>query len=140
MRAHVLRPGNGALLADALRIVHERDEDSARLEHWLAGAVHAVVALDGDAPVGLAYGYELPRVKTTGSHLLLYEIDVLPAHRRRGAGRAMLEALLRVVEERGLGGMWLLTDDGHAPAVALYEATGGERVDVPQVMYRYRRT
>jgi [ribosomal protein S18]-alanine N-acetyltransferase len=133
-----LGPGDGARLAAAVRALHSEAASAAWLAAFLAQPTHhAVAAFDGEEPVGLAYGYELARVKRDRVALMLYEIDVAPSHRRRGIGRALIEAFRPICAERDADGMWLLTDDGNPGAVRLYTACGGERHPVDQVMFSY---
>ena len=68
---------------------------------------HAVVAMDGDEIVGTASVVaddELPGAPEPGPWLAL--TYVLPAHRRKGAGRAMVLELMR----RCPAGLWLYTE------------------------------
>ena len=99
---------------------------------------HLLVAFDDESPVGLAYGYELPRLLRGTTAMLMYEIEVAPAARRRGAGRALMEEFRALCAELDVDSMWLLTDDGNPPAQALYRGAQGERHPVDQVMFRFR--
>ena len=99
---------------------------------------YLLVAYENDSPVGIAYGYALPRPKRKSSAMLLYEIEVAPDARRRGAGRALMEAFRALCESLELDSMWLLTDDGNPGAQALYRGAGGERHPVDQVMFLFR--
>jgi ribosomal protein S18 acetylase RimI-like enzyme len=125
-------------LSAAVRCVHGQTASTAWLSHWLEdGTRHAVAAFVGTDPVGLAYAYELPRLKSDAAALLLYEIDVLEEHRRQGVGTTLINALLAIAHERYLDSTWLLTDDGNPAALALYAGTGGRRNDVDQVMFQF---
>lgn len=53
-----------------------------------------------------------------------------PAWRGRGLGRALMDALEQAALDRGHMTLQLATGDCQPEAVALYEATGWERVDV----------
>lgn len=55
---------------------------------------------------------------------LFYEIEVVEGHRRRGAGRAMIEALKTVCGEENVFKMWVQTDASNEAAAALYRSTG----------------
>ena len=57
--------------------------------------------------------------------------------RRHGVARALVEELKRVGHERGCASIWVLTDEGNGPAMALYAGTGGGRDGVAQVMFEY---
>jgi ribosomal protein S18 acetylase RimI-like enzyme len=89
---------------------------------------HAFVALEGEEPVGFAYGYEMIRPEGFWM-LLLYEIDVVEEARRRGVGRQLLDAFVELGRSKGHRKMWLFTDAGNDAARRLYEGAGGERTD-----------
>jgi ribosomal protein S18 acetylase RimI-like enzyme len=63
--------------------------------------------------------------------MFLYELGVDEAHRGRGIGRGLVAALADLAREAGCDGMWLLTDDDNAAALATYRAAGGTP-DPPQ--------
>lgn len=97
-----------------------------------------LVAFDGDEPIGLVLAYDLIRRHGEPSKLFVYEVDVAPAHRRRGAGTAMLNELARIARERGVARAWVLTDRANVPAMELYRSLGGvEPVDNVLWTFRY---
>lgn len=133
MRACVLLPGDEALLVAAASAIDD-DVSRERARSLLADpSFVAVVALDSDAPVGLTYGHVLPQLSGTG--LLIYSVDTAEAHRRKGAARAMIEALGRLSEARGYYEMWVLTSAANEPAMGLYAGSGGVRETVDDVMW-----
>ena len=87
MSVERLGPGDEARLETAAHAQY----DCAATPEWLAAvlqdpAVRVVVAYEEERPVGLAYGYMLPRIKRDELEFLLYEIDVSEDSRRRGHG------------------------------------------------------
>jgi GNAT superfamily N-acetyltransferase len=60
------------------------DETEERLRATLRGA-HAIVARVGDEPVGCVFYAPM------GYYVDLFRLAVLPSHRRRGLGRALIE-------------------------------------------------
>ena len=56
-----------------------------------------------------------------------------PGARGRGVGRALMAALEKEAAHRGLTSLQLATGDRQPEAVALYDATGWERVDDVEV-------
>ena len=54
----------------------------------------------------------------------LYRIAVLPQARRRGVGRALTEALLRLMKEADCTDCFLEVRASNSPAIALYTACG----------------
>ena len=113
-----------ALAADGDVVPPERAESLLADPMWLAA-----VAFD-PGPVGLAFGHVLRLLR--GDSLLLYSIDVAEPHRRRGCGRAMVEALKALCVERRLFEMWVLTNRSNAAAMRLYASAGG-RDDPPDL-------
>jgi GNAT superfamily N-acetyltransferase len=135
VRAHVLQSGDEALLIAAAKVIDETEVPSLeRSQSLLADPCFvAVVALDGNAPVGLIYGHVLPQLTRTG--LLIYSVDTAETHRRKGAARTMIAALRRLSETRGFYEMWVLTSAANAPAMALYAGCGGVRETDDDVMW-----
>jgi ribosomal protein S18 acetylase RimI-like enzyme len=84
-----------------------------------------VVAFEGDEPIGLVLADDLVRRHGEPSKLFVYEVDVLPAHHRRGVGTAMLGELARIARERGVARGWVLTDRDNVAAMELYRSVGG---------------
>ncbi len=97
----------------------------------------AVVARDGDKIAGWAWGYRMLRADGD-SMLLLYEIEVVESERRRGVGRALVEAFLDIGRREGHTKMWLLTDVANEEARALYEAAGGSRSKLAHDLYSWQ--
>jgi ribosomal protein S18 acetylase RimI-like enzyme len=89
-----------------------------------------LAAFDGDEPVGFVFGYDLPRRRGDPSIVFVYEIDVEPAHQRRGIGKRLLAELLRIGRERGAREAFVLTDHDNVAANSLYASLGGVRSDV----------
>ncbi len=141
MEVRILRPGDEALLAAAAAIGDEDprgDEDHGpspeRCRELLSDPCFVgVVAMDDGRPVGFIYGHVLPQMTRTA--LLLYSVDTDAGHRRRGAARAMIEALRQLSIERGYYEMWVLTSAANEPAMRLYQSCGGIRETDDDVMW-----
>ncbi len=84
---------------------------------------HLLVGWEGDRPVGFVSGVEVTH-PDKGTEMFLYELAVDPARHRRGIGRALVTALAELARERGLYGMWVLTDRANAAATATYRSAG----------------
>ncbi len=76
-------------------------------------------------PAGMAYGYCFPRLDGPRPMMFLYEVGVLEQHRRKGVGRALVEELKRLAQERDCRKMFVPTAATNEPAMALYRAAGG---------------
>ena len=85
--------------------------------HWVAEEEGQVV---GEL---LCHLLRLP--SGAGRELLLYAIGVRSPHRRRGIGRALVEEMLRWMEDGDVPEVWVLADNPGAEA--FYAACGFER-------------
>lgn len=84
----------------------------------------AFVASDALEVSGWCWGYRL--IRPDGESMLyLHELGVVAAHRRRGIGRALLDAFMRAGAQAGATRMFLTTGETNAPARALYDSMGG---------------
>jgi ribosomal protein S18 acetylase RimI-like enzyme len=101
---------------------------------------HLFVAYEGgvDDLLGFVVANELLHRHTFSRMLIVYEIGVHDAHRRRGIGRALLDAVQALAVERGIAEGFVLTESTNAPAMALYAAAGGTRLDAVQWDFDYR--
>lgn len=96
----------------------------------------ALVAHTGDRLAGWAWGYR--QIRPDGhTMLLLYELDVVAEEQRKGIGASLVEAFLELGQREGHRRMWVLTEIDNEAAIALYEATGGERVQGGKVSYQW---
>ncbi len=85
---------------------------------------HLLLARDDGRVVGFVSGVETTH-PDKGTEMFLYELAVDPAAQRRGHGRALAAALADLARERGCYGMYVLTDDDNAAALATYTSAGG---------------
>lgn len=82
------------------------------------------VLLAGDGPAGLSLFRFRPGIWSAGQETYLQELYVTPPLRRRGIGRALLEATIELARERGADGIDLNTGGTDTAARALYESMG----------------
>ena len=138
VRLERLRPGDEPRLQAVCGRFKERvpsAEESARL--LARDDVHVWVAeVDGE-PAGFAYAYVLLRVDGDRS-VFLYELGVDERHRRRGIGRALVEAARALAEREGVLKMWVDTSYDNEPARRTYESAGATPVDEPTLVYAWR--
>ena len=85
---------------------------------------HLLMAFAGSRPVGFVSGVTITH-PDKGTEMLLYELGVDEAWRRRGAGRQLVAALAELAREHGCRGMWVLTEEDNAAALATYRSAGG---------------
>ena len=81
---------------------------------------HLLIAVDDGSPAGFVTGVELLHPDKPGPEMFLYELGVDEAFRGRGIGRRSWRALTELAWERGCYGMWVLTDEDNAAAMATY--------------------
>jgi ribosomal protein S18 acetylase RimI-like enzyme len=86
---------------------------------------HLVVAYVDDHPAGFVSATEFLHPDKDGPELFLNEIGVIERFRRRGAGEALIDELKLIGSERGCRLIWVLTDEGNPPAMAMYTKAGG---------------
>ena len=124
MDIRILKPGDEALLIDAVELADEGPLTPARATAHLADPdlVNVVAVEDGRA-VGFIYGHVLRRFEATS--FFIYSVDTAPSHQRRGIAKAMIAAL----EAEGRTGRWdemfVFTNRSNAAAMALYASAGG---------------
>ncbi len=148
-----LGPGDDALLALLARLATEgpdfdlegRDEPeeplapAAAVRYLANPAVLHWVAFDragGDEPVGTLFCLHLPLPSGDGEEVLLHEIGVRRAWRRRGVGRALLATLTAWMRDHAVPEVWVLADN---PAATAFYAACGFAVESEQPTYLTRR-
>ena len=135
MKIILLKPGDEELLARAEGVFNSNIPPRARCAMLLREPSYVmVVAMTDDNDImGRIYGNVLHRYEA--SDLLLYEVDVLEAHQRKGVGGAMLDYLRTLCTRRGYGEMWVLTEPDNEAGNALYKSAGGKLENSPTNMY-----
>ncbi len=124
MDIRLLKPGDEALLIDAVRLTDEDVPSLARAAAHLADQdLVAIVAVEAGRAVAFIYGHILRRFEATS--LFIYSVDTAPSHQRRGLAKAMLQALAAEGRTGRWDEMFVFTNRGNAPAMALYESAGG---------------
>lgn len=92
---------------------------------------HLLVAYDRDEqPLGFVSGVEVIQ-PDKGTEMFLYELGVDEPVRRRGIGRALVEALTALARERGCVGMFVFVDDDNVAALATYRSAHGSEASRP---------
>ena len=96
-----------------------------------------LVAFDDGAPAGFVLAYELPRRHGFNVTLIVYEVEVDEAFRRRGIATCLLGELEQVARRRGIEEAFVLTEPDNHAANGLYESAGGTRSDVVEWDFDY---
>ncbi|MCW1970093.1 MAG: GNAT family N-acetyltransferase [Anaerolineae bacterium] len=133
-----LGSGDEAMLTQYIRDIVDFDLDhddkpkrplaAAAAQRYLANpAVLHWVAYTDDTVIGSLYCAVLPLPADDGQELVLYEIGVRSAWRRKGVGRALLDEMDRWMRDNGVGYVWVLADNDDA--IAFYQSGGFEAED-----------
>lgn len=94
-------------------------------------------ALEGEAPGAALIGYA--GMRTVLDEGYVGNVAVRTHWRRRGAGRALTEALIRCARSRGLQFLSLEVRVSNAAAIALYEGMGFLTVGIRRGFYSFPR-
>jgi ribosomal protein S18 acetylase RimI-like enzyme len=108
----------------------------------LLGGGDTCVLLAGDGPDGLAVLRYRMAIWSSGLECYLAELYVVPALRRTGIGRALMNAAMEEARRRGADTMGIGVDEPDEAARGLYESLGfSHRTGGPDgpVMYVYER-
>jgi GNAT superfamily N-acetyltransferase len=137
-----IRPATGADVALVTRFIHalaeyerlahecQATEDGVRASLFGARPDAEVVIAEVDgAPAGFALFFHNYSTFLARRGLYLEDLFVLPEHRGRGVGRALLAHLARLALARGCGRMewWVL--DWNEPAIRFYRSLGAVPMD-----------
>ena len=121
-------------LAEFEKLSHEVEATEEKLLATLfpeAGrpAAECLLAFEGRDAVGFALYFTTYSTFLAKPGLYLEDIFVLPAHRGRGIGRAMMLHLARLANERCCGRMEWAVLDWNASAIRFYESLGARRLE-----------
>ena len=116
---------------------YEREPDAvvvneAGLREVLFGAkpsAEVLLALEAGEPVGFAVYFFNFSTWLGCPGLYLEDLFVRPSLRGKGYGRALLERLAQIAQERGCGRMEWAVLDWNEPAIQFYKKLGAEPMD-----------
>ncbi|MCW5892523.1 MAG: GNAT family N-acetyltransferase [bacterium] len=117
--------------------VYEREPDAVRVTPEILRAqlgapqppFECLLAEDDGVVCGFALFFSTYSTWVGKPGLWLEDLFVLPAHRRRGVGRLLLQRLAQLAEERGGGRLEWSVLDWNAPALAFYRELGAQAMD-----------
>lgn len=118
-------------LAEYERLAHEAVFDEAQLAEHLFGPrpyAEVLLAEEGGQAVGFALFFHNYSTFVGKPGIYLEDLFVLPEHRGRGHGKALLQAVARVAVARGCGRMEWAALNWNEPAIEFYQLFGA----VPQ--------
>jgi ribosomal protein S18 acetylase RimI-like enzyme len=126
MEIRRLGPGDEAAVHAAAALFDDPPREDATRRFLAEPGHHLLFALgDDERALGFVSGVETTH-PDKGTEMFLYELAVDEPFRRRGIGRALVEALAAIARERGCHGMWVAVDDGDEPALATYRSAGAD--------------
>ena len=114
-------------LSDYEKLSHQVVVDEARLREHLFGArpyAEVLLAEEAGHVVGYALSFHTYSTFLGRPSLYLEDLFVLPEHRGRGHGKALLARLARIAVERGCGRFEWMVLDWNTPAIQFYESLG----------------
>jgi ribosomal protein S18 acetylase RimI-like enzyme len=94
---------------------------------------HMLLATVDDEPAGFVTGIENLH-PDKGAEMLLYELGVDDAFRRRGIGRSLVIALSDLAVERGCSEMWVPIEPDNDAAIATYLSAGADPPEAAATM------
>lgn len=137
LRVVRLSPGDTERVHAAAALFAHPPDDQAVRAYLASPTDHLFIAyLDGQ-PAGFARAHDLRRLDGMRPKLLLYEIETAPQFRRRGVGRAMVEAAKECGRVRNAHLMFVITTRGNTAAMRLYASTGGRRSTYDETVLSY---
>jgi GNAT superfamily N-acetyltransferase len=116
-------------LAEYEKLTHQLRMTPEALREHLFGPrpyAEAVIARVGGEPVGHALWFHNYSTFLAKPGLYLEDVFVVPGHRGRGVGSALLRHVARVARERGCGRFEWSVLDWNEPAISFYRKIGAE--------------
>ena len=130
MEIRALGPGDDEAVVAAQHLFDGPARAHATARFLEEPGSHLLVGYVDGEPAGFVSGVEVTH-PDKGTEMFLYELAVGEAHRRRGHGRALIEALEALARERGCVGMFVLVDDDNEAGRAAYRSAGGRDASRP---------
>jgi ribosomal protein S18 acetylase RimI-like enzyme len=121
----VLQRGDESILMNVAAEVFDNPIDPERTTEFLEDPRHHMaVAIDDGLVVGFASAVHYIH-PDKAPEMWINEVALAPTHRRRGLGKAVLNALFEVGRTHNCTVAWVLTYRDNAGAMALYSSVGG---------------
>jgi ribosomal protein S18 acetylase RimI-like enzyme len=121
----ILRRGDDSILMNVAAEVFDNPIDARLTKECLEDHRHHIaVAIDDGVVVGFASAVHYIH-PDKGPELWINEVGIAPTHRRRGLGKAVLNALFDVGRAHHCSVAWVLTDRSNVSAISLYASVRG---------------
>jgi GNAT superfamily N-acetyltransferase len=118
-------------LAKYEELEHEVVADEQLLAQTLFGSspqAEAILVLEDNTPVGFALFFSNYSTFLGKAGIHLEDLFVLETHRGRGHGKALLERMQAIAQERGAGRLEWNVLDWNQPAIDFYQSMGAKPV------------
>ncbi len=129
MKAVKVKIGDSTIVNFIIKILFENSGKltANHLQKLLSDDRTYLFAVTSDQNViGYALAYRFHSLYSPDDYLAyLYDIEILPSHRRKGAGRLLMETLLAYLKSDGVTELWLGTATDNIEGQALFTSTGG---------------
>jgi ribosomal protein S18 acetylase RimI-like enzyme len=120
-----LQPADAMVAQQLVADFHGHDLPVDYLRRYLGNAANSLFVAEEDGELaGFIAAHRLDRLNRQESHLFIYDIEVREDFRRRGIGRALLNAVLEMAR-RDKVEAFVVTNRSNHSAVRFYESTGG---------------
>jgi GNAT superfamily N-acetyltransferase len=116
-------------LAEFENLTHEVTATEEELRTELFGPsprAEVLFACENETPVGFALFFHIFSTFLSRAGLYVEDLFVLPEHRGKGYGRALMLQLAKVARERGCGRFEWTVLDWNQPAIDFYRSLGAE--------------
>lgn len=134
---HLLTSANSELLNRIGPKVFDNPIDAFQLRAFIDDARHVMLlAVDDGTVVGMASAVEYFHPDKQ-PQLWINEVGVASTHRRQGIGRRLVEALVRIAEERVCIFAWLGTDVENIAAQACFKSVPDVEEPQPFLLYEW---
>jgi ribosomal protein S18 acetylase RimI-like enzyme len=114
-----LAPGDEERVHAASHLFDGRARSGETIRTLREPTHHVLIAYEDGEPAGFVSGVEVSHPDKP-TEMMLYELGVDEAHRRRGIGRALVRGLAGLAAERGCPSMFVLTERSNEAAIATY--------------------
>lgn len=131
-----LGPGDEARLVAASDLFDEPVTAEVAARFLTSPGHHVLLAVLDGTDAGFITGVETTH-PDKGTEMFLYELGVDEGFRRRGAARALVDALGEVARANGCVGMWVATEADNEAALATYRSAGAS-LPAPGVTLEWR--
>jgi ribosomal-protein-alanine N-acetyltransferase len=123
---HRVLPADASLMAAIHAHCFNRPWDEAAMAQFIASP--GVLCLIGAVPLVAATPTGLLIARRAADEAELLTLGVVPAYRRAGLGRALLERAMDDLRASGATQLFLEVDEGNEGALALYRAMGAKPI------------